>query len=78
MNYPYKTDEEQIALEHMPDSPYDTDDQPHLSIARYSLTHYDPREVEEKRILDMQGVLDNAYWYDKVREDNLAVNFGQR
>lgn len=78
MNYPYRTDEEQTALEHMPDSPYDTDDQPHLSIARYSLTHYEPREVADKRALDMQGVLDNAYWYNQTRLDSRAVNFGQR
>ena len=78
MNYPHKTEAEQTTLGHLPHSPYFYDDTPHLSIARYSINGYEPKEVADKRELDVQGVADNAYFYEKTQQDNLAVNIGQR
>ena len=78
MNYPYRTDAQQAILEHMPDSPYSTDDKPYLSTERYSVIGYEPSDVRNKRLLDEQGLADNEYWYAKTQHDNLAVNFGQR
>lgn len=70
MNYPYRTEEEQSILEHMPHSPYASDDHPFLATQRYSMSGYDPREVDDKSRLDTQGVYDNRYWY--------SLNKGQR
>jgi len=78
VNYPYRTDREQATLDHLPSSPYASDNTPYLSTARYSIIGYEPRDVEDKRALDMSGAADNAYWYRKTKEDNLAINFGQR
>lgn len=78
MSYPYRSDREQATLEHLSSSAYYTDDTPYLSTARYSIIGYEPRDVEDKRALDMQGAADNAYWYRKTKEDNLAINIGQR
>jgi hypothetical protein len=76
VNYPYRTEEEQAILEHMPASPYSTDDKPYLSTERYCIIGYEPKDVEDKRKLDEQGLLDNLYWY--LKQEGLAVNFGQR
>ena len=78
MNYKLRTDTEQATLEHLPHSPYFYDDTPHLSTARYSMSGYDPHDVEAKRTLDENAVQDNLWWYEKNQQDNLAVNLGQR
>jgi hypothetical protein len=78
VNYPYRTDEEQAALEHLPSTPYATDDKPYRSTNSFSLTGYEPVDIVQKSLVDKHGVMDNEYWYNQTREENLAVNFGQR
>lgn len=76
--YPTRTDTEQATLEHLPHSPYSYDDKPYLSINRYSVVGFELHEIDSKRALDAHGALDNAYWYNRTREDNRAMNMGQR
>ena len=78
MNYPYRTDAQEAILTHMPDSPYSTDDKPYLSTERYSVIGYEESDVRDKRLLDESGLADGWYWFNKTKQDNLAVNFGQR
>jgi hypothetical protein len=63
--YPYRTDAEQSALEHLPHGPFAFSDKPYLSTERYSLSGFEPRDVEEKRLVDMQGIQDNLYWFNQ-------------
>ena len=59
MNYPYRTDAQQAALEHLPHGPYAFADTPHLMMARYSMSGFEVRDVENKRLVDIQGIADN-------------------
>lgn len=61
MNYPYRNEDEQQALEHLPHSPYAFDDKPYLNTQRYSMSGYEIREVERKSLVDAQGAKDMQY-----------------
>lgn len=77
--YNFRSDREQTTLEHLPHTAFARDDQPYLSTERYSVNiNYEPRDIADKRSLDMHGTTDNLYWYNKTYEDNLAINLGQR
>jgi hypothetical protein len=71
MQYPFRSDSVQSALEHMAYGPYAHDDAPHLRTQRYSLdSSYDTRDVNDKIAIDAQGVQDNLYWHNFTREEN--------
>jgi hypothetical protein len=78
MQYPYRTGIAQAILEHMPSSPYASDDHPYLSTERYSIVGYEPRDVADKKALDAQGAAANYWWYLHNQQMDRAVNFGQR
>jgi hypothetical protein len=61
MNYIYRNDDEQAALEHLPHSPYAFDDKPFLSTQRYSMSGFEPRDVQRKAMVDSQGAKDMLY-----------------
>ena len=69
--YPYRTEDEQAALDHLPNSPYAFDDKPHLSTQRYSMSGYEPRDVKRKAMVDSQGTKDNLWWLNRWRENGL-------
>lgn len=73
MNYPYRTDDEQAALEHLPNSPYAFDDQPYLNTQRYSMSGYEPRDVQRKAMVDTQSAMENLWWYDHIRETSKEI-----
>ena len=62
MTYPYRTDEQQAALDHLPHGPYAFADKPYLSTERYSLSGFEPRDIKNKRMVDEQGIQENTYW----------------
>ena len=62
MSYPYRNDEQQAALDHLPHGPYAFSDKPYLSMERYSLSGFEPRDIVAKRKVDEQGIEDNNYW----------------
>ncbi len=62
MKYPYRSDEQQAALERLPNSPYAFDDHPYLNTARYSLSGYEPYHIEAKALVDKQNTHDNYWW----------------
>ena len=68
--YPYRDDATQAALDHMPNGPYAQVDAPYLFTARYSLTGFEPRDIEGKAKVDAQGVQDNYFWYNLTRVEN--------
>lgn len=63
MNYPFRSDEQQSALDHLPHGPYAFADKPYLSTMRYSLSGFEPRDIAAKQLVDSQGIEDNTYWY---------------
>ena len=69
MYYPYRSEEVQAALDHMPNGPYAHIDAPHLFTARYSPTGFEARDIEHKTMVDAHGVQDNLWWYDYTREE---------
>lgn len=72
MQYPFKDDATQAALDHMPSGPYAYVDAPYLFTARYSLTGFEVRDIEDKAKVDAQGIQDNTWWYNFTREENRA------
>ena len=68
--YPYRDEATQAALDHMPNGPYAQVDAPYLFTARYSLTGFEPRDIEGKAKVDAQGVQDNLHWYNLTRIEN--------
>jgi hypothetical protein len=65
MNFPYRSDEQQAALDHVPHGPYAFSDKPYLSTERYSLSGFELRDIEAKKLVDAQGIQDNIWWYEK-------------
>ena len=65
MNYPYRSDEQQSALEHLPHSPYASDDTPFNAINKFCLTGYEPVDVINKAMVDVQGTQDNLWHYER-------------
>ena len=65
LNYPHRSEEQQDALEHLQHSPYASDDRPFNSISKFCLTGYEPVDVINKAIVDVQGVQDNQWWYEE-------------
>ena len=70
--YPHRDDATQAALDHMPNGAYAQVDAPYLFTARYSLTGFEPRDIEGKAKVDAQGVQDNAWWHEHTRNENRA------
>jgi len=68
MEYPHRTDDEQAALEHLPNSPYAFDDRPYLNTQRYSMSGYEPRDVMRKALVDAQGAMENLWWLEHNKE----------
>ncbi len=73
MIYPHRTEDEQSALEHLPHSPYAFDDNPYLSTQRYSLSGYEPRDVQRKAMVDSQGAKENLWWYENLRREEAKL-----
>ena len=69
MNYPYRTEDEQAALDHLPNSPYAFDDKPYLSTQRYSMSGYEPRDVQRKAMVDCQGAMEMQYSLAQWKEN---------
>jgi len=67
MNYPYRTDDEQAALNHLAHSPFAFDDKPYLTTQRYSMSGYEPRDVQRKALVDAQGAAENLWWLNHWR-----------
>ncbi len=72
MMYPHRDDATQAALDHMPHGPYAHIDAPHLYTARYSPTGFEKRDIEDKALVDKQGVQDNLWWYNFTRAEDRA------
>ncbi len=70
MNYPYRTEAQQAALERLPATPYAEADRPFLFTQRYSLSpDYDPSDVVAKQQVDLHGCIDNQYWMARWKEN---------
>ena len=69
MKYPYRTDDEQAALEHLPNSPYAFDDKPYLYTKRLSLSGYEKRDIERKAMVDSQGCAEDLWWFNHWKEN---------
>ena len=66
MAYPHRTEAQQDALEHLPHSPYATDDTPFNSLNKFSQTGYEPVDVLSKALVDLQGTQDNIWFYERL------------
>jgi hypothetical protein len=67
-SYPYRTEDEQEALDHLPNSPYAFDDLPFINTQRYCLSGYEPRDVQRKAMVDCQGAKDMVHSLEQWKE----------
>jgi hypothetical protein len=67
MKYPYRSEEQQAALDHIPHGPFVFSDKPYLFTERYSLSGFEPRDIVAKRLVDEQGIQDNIWFYERSK-----------
>jgi hypothetical protein len=69
MIYPFPTDEDLAALDHLRSTAYAEDDMPFLSTQRYSLSPaYEESSIAAKGRVDLQGAMDNTWWLNHWKE----------
>jgi hypothetical protein len=70
LNYPYRTADQEAALERLPDTAYLEDDMPFLATQRYSLSpDYEPSDVIAKQQVDTQGAMEMQYSLKQWKEN---------
>jgi hypothetical protein len=69
MNYPFRSNEQQAALERLPATAYAETDMPFLFTQRYSLSpDFENSDVVAKQQVDTQGALDMQYSMTRWKE----------